>query len=49
MRKYFLVEDLGNEEYKEVDWSFSKATIKNKQDLQNKIYHRNLKIISIDR
>jgi|GEM_PF-3927252 len=49
MRKYFLVQELNNGEYKKIDSSFSKQTIKNRQELQKKINHLDLKIISIDR
>lgn len=49
MRKYYLVQELNNGEYKTIDSSFSKKTIKNRQELQKRIYKRDLKIISIDR
>ena len=49
MRKYFLVQELTNGEYKTIDSSFSKSTIKNRQEIQKRIYKRDLKIISIDK
>lgn len=49
MRKYYLVQDLGNDNFKPIDSSFSIKTIKNKQELQKRIYKRDLKIISIEK
>jgi hypothetical protein len=50
LRKYYLVEDLGNEDYKEIDSSFSLSTVKNRKLLQEKMYHKtNLKIMSLEK
>lgn len=49
MKKYLLVQEKLNGDLETIDSSFSKATIKNKQELQEKIYKRHLKIIVMER
>lgn len=49
VRKYFLVQELENGEYKEIDSSFSKPTMENRKGLQEKFYKTNLKIISMEK
>ncbi len=49
-RKYFLVEKLSDETYKEIDSSFSKKTMELRKKLNERINHKdNLKIISLER
>lgn len=48
MKKYYLVEDLGGGDYKKIDASRSKTTIKNLQKLQKRVYSKDYKIIVLN-
>lgn len=49
IRKYYLVEELSNGEYKTFDSSFSLKTMKLRKELNKRIYKRDLKIISMEK